>query len=189
MNGRRSLGLDDQELIDEIKAGSAPAFELLMRRYERLVYKIAFTHTGDADSAMDVSQNVFLKVHSRLSTYREGGNFKSWIARIAMNESINLHRSRKRHQAEQLEYDVSIDRRTPQEETMDEREKWKLLKNSILELNPRQQLAVALRYFEGMSPREISRVLKCSEGTTKSILFRSLGKMRDQIAAVQEVPS
>jgi RNA polymerase sigma-70 factor (ECF subfamily) len=183
------LGLNDQELIEEIRGGSMPAFELLMRRYEKLVYKIAVTHTGDADSAMDVSQNVFLKVHSKLSTYRDSGNFKSWIARIAMNESINLYRSRKRHRADQLEEEISIDRRPPQEETMNEKDKWKLLKRSILELNPKQQLAVALRYFEGMSPREIATVLECSEGTTKSILFRSLGKMRDQIAAVQEVPS
>jgi RNA polymerase sigma-70 factor (ECF subfamily) len=181
------LGLSDQELIEEIRGGSMPAFELLMRRYERLVYKIAFGHTGDADIAMDVSQNVFLKVHSKLSSYREGGSFKSWIARIATNESINLYRSRRRHQAAQLEDDISIDKRPPQEETMDDQEKWKLLKQSILELNPKQQLAVALRYFEGMSPRDISTVLQCSEGTTKSILFRSLGKMRDQIAAVQEV--
>jgi RNA polymerase sigma-70 factor (ECF subfamily) len=183
------LGLSDQELIEEIKGGSAPAFELLMRRYEKLVYKIAVTRTGDADSAMDVSQNVFLKIHSKLSTYRESGNLKSWIARIAMNESINIYRSRKRHQADQLEGEIAIDRQPPQEETMNEKDKWKLLKRSLLDLNPKQQLAVALRYFEGMSPREIATVLKCSEGTTKSILFRSLGKMRDHIAAVQEVPS
>jgi RNA polymerase sigma-70 factor (ECF subfamily) len=183
------LSLSDQELIEEIRAGSAPAFELLMRRYERLVYKIAYSSSGDGDSAMDISQNVFLKVHSKLPTFRESGNFKSWIARIAMNESINWHRKGQRHQAVELKEELSGDRRTPQEERLNDKERWAMLKRSILELNPRQQLAIALRYFEGMSIGEISTALECSEGSAKSILFRSLGKMREALAPGQEVPS
>ena len=183
------MSLSDRELIEEIRAGSAPAFELLMRRYEKLVYKIAFTSTGNTDSAMDVSQNVFLKVHSKLPTFRESGNFKSWIARITMNESINWHRKGRRHQAAELNEEIATDQRSSQGELVNDKEKWALLKRSILELNPKQQLAVALRYFEGMSIGEISTALECSEGSAKSILFRSLGKMRAQLAPTQEVPS
>jgi RNA polymerase sigma-70 factor (ECF subfamily) len=183
------LSLSDRELIEEIRDGSAPAFELLMRRYERLVYKIALTSTGNGDSAMDISQNVFLKVHSKLPSFREGGNFKSWVARIAMNESINWHRRGRKHQTAELNEEISTDERLPQEEQLGDKEKWALLKQAMLELNPKQQLAVAMRYFEGMSIGQISTALECSEGSAKSILFRGLGRMRAQLAQTQEVPS
>jgi len=183
------LSLSDRELIEEIRAGSAPAFELLMRRYEKLVFKIAFTSTGSSDSAMDISQNVFLKVHSKLPSFRESGNFKSWVARIAMNESINWHRRSARRPTTPLNEEILTDQPPPQEELVSDREKWALLKRSMLDLNPKQQLAIAMRYFEGMSIGQISTALECSEGTARSILFRSLGKMREGLAAMQEVPS
>ena len=138
---------------------------------------------------MDISQNVFLKVHSKLPSFREGGNFKSWVARIAMNESINWHRKGQRHQAAELNEEISTDERPPQDELVSDKEKWALLKRSMLQLNPKQQLAVVMRYFEGMSIGQISTALECSEGSAKSILFRGLGKMRAVLAPTQEVPS
>ena len=66
-----------------------------MRRYELLVFKIALGVTGERESALDISQNVFLKVHRKLGSFRSDSNLKNWIARIAMNESINWKRSQK----------------------------------------------------------------------------------------------
>ena len=60
------MELDNSKLINEAKNGSPIAFELIMRRYERLVYKVAYFQTGEHYSAMDVVQNVFLKVFKKL---------------------------------------------------------------------------------------------------------------------------
>ena len=65
MKRRTGLDFSDQALVSEIRSGSSVAFERLMRRYERLVYKIAYGFTRDATSAMDVTQETFLKVYAR----------------------------------------------------------------------------------------------------------------------------
>lgn len=177
----------DHELIGEICAGSTVAFEQLMGRYERLVYGIAFGFTGEREAAMDVSQNVFLRVHSKLSTYKDQGDFKSWIARVAMNESSNWRRTQKRHRASELDDDWPAGPGLSQEDRLWEREAWQLVNQSLTRLKPQHQLAVVLRYFEAMPIREIAGILGSSEGVVKSILFRSLQKIRVEVRATTEV--
>ncbi len=177
----------DQELIGEIRAGSAVAFEQLMGRYERLVYSIAFGFTGEREAALDVSQNVFLRVHSKLATYKDQGNFKSWIARVAMNESSNWRRAQRRHRASELDEQWPADPGRSQEDRLWEREAWQLVNQSLTRLKPQHQLAVVLRYFEAMPVREIANILGSTEGVVKSILFRSLQKIRVEVRATTEV--
>jgi len=181
------LEFSDHELIGEIRTGSTVAFERLMGRYERLVYGIAFGFTGEREAALDVSQNVFLRVHSKLSTYKTDGNFKGWIARVAMNESSNWLRAQKRHRASELDDNVPAGPGLPQEDRLWEREAWQLVNRSLARLKPQHQLAVALRYFEAMPIREIADILGSSEGVVKSILFRSLQKIRVEVRASTEV--
>ena len=66
-----------------------------------------------------------------------------------------------------------------------ERERREVLKRSLAQLNPRQRLALVLRYFQGMSSREISEVLQCSDGTVRNLLFRSMKKLREVLGEEQ----
>ena len=185
---RRRTGLDfsDQALVSEIRSGSSVAFERLMRRYERLVYRVAYGFTRDVTSAMDVTQETFLKVYSRLDSWRGEGDLKNWIARIAANESLNLVRAQKRQPTAPLEDDLFLQTDPTQEQGINLLDTRETLHRSLETLNPRQRLAVILRYFRGMSPRQISTVLECSEGTTRNILFRSLRKLRSELIATEE---
>jgi RNA polymerase sigma-70 factor (ECF subfamily) len=176
----------DQELATEIRSGSQVAFERLMRRYGRLVWRVAYGFTGDADSAMDITQDTFLKVHARLDSWRREGDLKNWVARIAAHEAMNWKRSRRRHPTQALDEDVFLQPDPPQEERLLERETHDALHRSLSSLNPRQRLAVVLRYFQGMPTREISAVLECTEGTARNILFRSLRKLRSVLAESEE---
>ncbi len=90
------MSFSDQTLVTEIRSGSGVAFEQLMRRYERLVYKVAYGLTRDREAAMDVTQETFMKVHGRLTGWRGEGGIKNWIARIAANEAMNWQRSVRR---------------------------------------------------------------------------------------------
>lgn len=168
----------DRDLVSEIHAGSKVAFEHLMSRYGRLVYRIAYGFTGDRDGAMDVAQETFLKVHTRLGGFREEGDLKNWIARIAANEGLNWSRSVRRHPTCELDESVFLEPDPPQEERFLARESRDALHRSLSSLSPRQRLAVVLRYFQGMSAREIGAALDCSEGTARNILFRSLRKLQ-----------
>jgi len=181
------LEFSDGQLVEETLGGSAVAFERLVARYERLVFKVAFGCIGQRDSALDVVQNVFLKVHRNLSGYRIEGDFKNWIARIALNESINWKRTQKRHQAKELDERVVVPLPPKQESLIRERETWEMVKRSMETLKPKYRAAIALRYFEEMSVREVAEILRCSEGTVKSMLFRSLKQMRLNIGISEEV--
>ncbi len=180
------MEFNDRELANEIRSGSNVAFEQLMRRYSRLAYKIAYGFLGDVDHAMDVTQTTFLKVYERLGSWRGEGDLKSWIARIAANESLNLVRAQKRRPTTPLEDDLFLQSDPTQEQNIGLRDSREALHRSLESLSPRQRLAVILRYFRGMTPSQISAVLECSEGTTRNILFRSLRKLRSELIATEE---
>jgi RNA polymerase sigma-70 factor (ECF subfamily) len=150
-----------------------------MRRYERLVFKIAHMYTGSTDTALDITQEVFVKVHRKLDTFRRGGCFRVWLARVAFNETLNwLRRYREHVPVDDLSHERALLSGAEQERRMMRREEHRELYRRLNKLNRRQRLAVTLRYFEEMPIRELSMVLRCSEGTARNLLFRSLQKMR-----------
>lgn len=169
----------DQALVEEIRGGSRIAFDEMMKRYERLVYRVSFSYTRDPEDAMDVTQDVFLKVYTKIGTYRGSGAFKTWLVRIAHRENLNWLRDQRKHRGcEELKPDHPPGNPARQESDVLGRERSAQIARELTELNPKQRLAVSLRYYEGSPIRGIAAVLKCSEGNAKSILFRSLQKLR-----------
>lgn len=175
----------DRELLADIEAGSDLAFDRLMRRYRRLVYRVAYGFTGDQESALDVVQETFLKVHTRLTSFREEGQLKNWIARIAANEAMNCKRASSRFATSEL--DESAYSRP---DTRDERDPRagaeQALTRSLAGLDARHRLAIVLRYFGDRSTREIAATLECSEGTARNVLFRGLQKLRTMMTESEE---
>ena len=184
------MEFSDQELVAEIRGHSGVAFERLMRRYERLVHRVAYGFTGNHESAMDITQMTFLKVHTRLHSWRQEGSLKNWITRIAANEAMNWNRTLSCHPTSELDEDVFLQADQPlQENLLHQRETHDALHRSMRALNPRQRLAVTLRYFQGMPTHEISSVLECSAETARNILFRSLRKLRNVMTESEEALS
>lgn len=175
----------DQELIDEIRSGSDVAFDRLMRRYRRLVYRVAYGFTGERESALDVVQETFLKVHTRLASFRGEGNLRNWIVRIAANEAMNWKRSSSRRPTSGLDESVFL-RPDCQEEDAERASRIRALERSLSTLGARHRLAIVLRYFGEKSTREIAAVLECSEGTARNILFRGLEKLRSIMTETEE---
>jgi len=172
------LDLDDPELVRQIEAGSADAFEELVRRHRRLVYRIAYGITQEHQSAMDVLQETFLKAYERLGSRRAECRFQSWLARIAANEAMNRSRADRLRTTEPLDEGMFSREETPFEKDLIRREEDEALHRSLETLPPRQRLAVVLRYFQEMSTRDIAAVLNCSEDTARNTLLRSLRKLR-----------
>ena len=177
----------DQELIAGIASGSDLAFDRLMRRYRGLVYRVAYGFTGDRDSALDVMQETFLKVHMKIGGFRGEGPLRHWIVRIAANEAMNWKRSASRFVATDLDDSVFLRSDPAEGPDRDGRATAeRALGRSLAALPPRQRLAVVLRYFGERSTREMAAVLECSEGSARNILFRALEKMRATMAASEE---
>jgi RNA polymerase sigma-70 factor (ECF subfamily) len=172
----------DQELVEKTLNGDLEVFDELMKRYERLVYKVAYGFVGDAESAFDVSQTVFLKAYKALAGFRKEANVKTWLMRITYNESINwVRRPSERSSVHEALDDTSFEltAEAPQERDLEQRESRRKISKAMEKLNERYRLAVVLRYFQGLGIAEISEVLGCSEGVTKNILFRSVKTMRE----------
>lgn len=173
---------NDNDLIEEIRNGSQVAFGVLMKRYERLVYRIGFSYAWQPEYAMDITQTVFLKIYQKLDLYRGTGSFKAWLMRIAHNESASWLRINRRYQKErELTQENTPEHLPDQEIKINLQQQRELLKEEILELNPKQQMALSMRYFADMSIREIAGVLKCTDNVVKNILFRSLEKLRNRL--------
>jgi RNA polymerase sigma-70 factor (ECF subfamily) len=172
----------EDALIADMRTGSAAAFEDLMKRYEGLVYRTCYGYTRDRDDALDVTQEVFVRVYEKIDSFRGTGSFKGWLLRITHNESLNWIRGRARHG----EHDRLTEANAPglearQEADLSQQEDLDLIGAALLHLNPKQRKALTLRYFERMPIREIASRLDCTEGTARNILFRSLQKLRDRM--------
>jgi RNA polymerase sigma-70 factor (ECF subfamily) len=174
----------DESLVRQTLAGSLRSFEQLMRRYEKLVCKVAHGYVRDLDRALDVTQDVFLKVYRNLDRVQSGDMFKPWLLRITYNESINSLRRQRRHDgALDLAEHENLQESSPdQEHRLLAGEAKRKVVDALRELSPKYRLAVALRYADGMRVREIAEVMECSEGVVKSLLFRGVRQLRDRVA-------
>ena len=171
----------DDELVAAARAGDGEAFDLLMRRYERLVYRVASGFAPGREGALDLVQATFLKAFRSLDRFRGEASFKTWLLRIAYHEGINESKRSARHEAR----DVDLDAGAPepaappdQEERMLAGERHGALARALGSLHHRYRTAVLLRYREGLSIRDIAAALDCSETMTKNLLFRGVRQLR-----------
>jgi RNA polymerase sigma-70 factor (ECF subfamily) len=172
----------DQELIDDTLAGKLEAYDALMKRYQGLAYKLASGLGRDREATLDITQNAFLKAYNGLRSFRRNSNFKTWLARIVHNEGINwIRRERVRGRGrEPMPESVASPGKGQESEFLTSERKEQLI-GALQGLKENHRMAVMLRYFEGMQIREVAEVLGCSEGTVKSILFRSVRRLKDSL--------
>jgi RNA polymerase sigma-70 factor (ECF subfamily) len=172
----------DQALIEDIRTGSTRAFEEMMKRYERLVYTTCLAYAATPEDALDMTQEVFVKIYEKIGSFRGNGAFKAWLLSVTHNEALNWVRGHARHgDHRELTPANSPHVAASQDSDLIQQERWDLLRKALLHLNPRQRQAVMLRYFEKTSISEIASILGCTDGTAKSILFRSLRKLRNHL--------
>jgi RNA polymerase sigma-70 factor (ECF subfamily) len=177
----------EQQLIVEAKAGSHRAFQSLVERHMKKTYNIAFSFVGDHDSAEDIAQEVFVKVHSALSSFRGEAELGTWIYRITTNLSLNHVKQHKRRAERTVDVmDTAATSLASHDNHAEESDRRVHIERALHELPTLQRAVVILRHLDGLSTRQVSNILKCSEGTVKTHLFRGLKKMRNKLLFLQE---
>lgn len=177
----------EQQLILQAKAGNHRAFQGLVERHMRKTYDIAFSFMGDHDSAEDVAQEVFVKMHSALSSFRGESELGTWIYRIATNLSLNHVKQHKRRAARTVPVmDAATPSLVSHDNHAEESDRRAHIERALHELPTLQRAVVILRHLDGLSTRQVSHILQCSEGTVKTHLFRGLKKMRGKLFFLQE---
>jgi RNA polymerase sigma-70 factor (ECF subfamily) len=176
----------DAATVALARGGNSEAFQALVERHSRAVYRLAHRMTGNPSDAEDVVQETFLKAYKQLGRFESRANFSTWLHRIAVNCSIDLIRSRPHresgHDAADLETIGAAEfsdtaQRTP-ERLMLSTEVQDRINEAMSALSARERAAFVLRHFEGHSIDDISRSLGLKTNATKHSIFRAVRKMR-----------
>ncbi len=190
---RRTL-CADEDLVRALQAGREEAYERLILRFQQPVYNLAYRLLNDTGDASDVTQEVFLKVFRSIGHFRAQSALRTWVYRIAVNESHNRRRWLFRHRHNEVgleeEFEDSEPReralrdgsRSPFERAFDS-EKHVLIEEALTRINPIFREAVVLRDIEDLSYEEIADILQISIGTVKSRIMRGREALRGQLAA------
>jgi len=169
----------DFKLVERYLAGDMTAFDELMLRYERQIYRVCYRFVENRDDARDLAQEVFIKAFEHLPTFRRQSSLKTWLYRIAMNHCINHV---KKHSKEFVEVTEEIGSTRPSVHAeMEDREQREQFRQLVKRLPPKQKAILELRIHEQLSYEEIARISGRSVSTIKASVFFALEKIRKLI--------
>jgi len=166
----------DAVLVDRYIAGDTTAFDELMIRYERQIYRVCYRFVSNKDDAMDLAQEVFIKAFEHLPSFRRESSLKTWLYRIAMNHCINHVKKNSREFVEVTEYTGSIHPSIQHE--LEEQEKREHFRRLVQFLPPKQKAILEMRINEQLSYDEIARISGRTVSTIKASVFFALEKLR-----------
>ncbi len=164
-------------VLDSARSGDLPAFELLMRRYERLVLVTALRLAGNLPDAQDVSQEVFLKLYRNLRKVASEDAIAGWLYRVTVNACHDLRRRRRPETSVEDAGQLASGGADPHQ-ALTETERSRALELSLRMLPERERAALVLRDLEGLSTEEVARVLGSSEATVRSQVSKGRVKVK-----------
>jgi RNA polymerase sigma-70 factor (ECF subfamily) len=187
--GVRAETDDDLDLVKASKNGDVAAFEQLVKRYDRKLFRIAHSVTHNREDSQDAVQEAFLKAYQHLADFRGDSQFSTWLIRITLNQSLmNLRKQRKTKEVsldenfgadeEVLPREV-IDWAPNAEELYGVSELRNILTKNIEELRPILRAVFVLQDLEGLSTDQTAEALNLSPSAVKSRLWRARLQLRE----------
>jgi len=175
---------DDREAVQRVQAGDAEAFEPLVEKYKRKVFRLAYQVLRDQEEALDVAQEAFVKAYLSLRDFRGESRFSTWVCRIALNRCKDVLRKRRRAPWLRLRYEegpdvaeVADDQETPAH-SVERCEREAALQRALARLPVKYREVIVLRHIEGMELHEIGRALGIAVGAVKVRAFRAREMLR-----------
>ena len=193
---------EEAHYLEAARRGDLPAFNWLVLRYQTRVYNLCYRMLSDPDEAADATQETFLSAYNAMRRF-QGGQFRSWLLRIATNGCLDVLRSRKRRPAQSLDspaagvgeelaeplpitdFDPSID---PEAQAM-RAETVAAIQQGLAALPDDQRIALVLVDVQGLSYEEAAAITGANLGTMKSRINRARARMRDYLRERGIVPS
>src|SRR5882757_3637288 len=181
------VGGREAALVHRCASGDESAYAELVTEHQRMVVQLATNLLGEREEALDLSQEVFLRVFRTIHRFRGQSSLRTWIYRIAVNQARNRHRFwRRRHRADQVSLDqhiaahgefLSAGESTP-DRVLAQKELGERLQTALDHLPFDQRTAIVLREIDGLSYEEIAFSLGVAVGTVKSRLTRARQALR-----------
>jgi RNA polymerase sigma-70 factor (ECF subfamily) len=173
---QRTEALEDQELVGRYLDGDVVAFDELMTRHQRSVFRLCLRFAKNHDDALDLTQEVFIKAFERLVGFRGDARFRTWIYRVAVNHCLNWVKKNSREFVEVTENTGSV--RPSVDGALLRGERRAIVSNLIEMLPPKQKVIFRLRMQENLSYEEIAAIVGRSVSTVKSSVFFAMTKLR-----------
>ncbi len=175
------------EDTDPASSSAMPnAFRTLVEEHKRAIYFLALDLSGNHHDAEDLSQEVFIKAHRGLDSFRGDASVATWLRRITVNTFLNKRRKkalRFMQLFENGEEDLSEQSQfaSPDSETAGELLRGHVTK-ALAKLSPSERSAFVLRHMNELAVKEIAASMDIADGTVKSLLFRATKKMQKALA-------
>jgi RNA polymerase sigma-70 factor, ECF subfamily len=170
---------DDRQAVEACRNGDTQAFDRLVERYQRDVYRLCYRYVNNHFDASDMAQEVFLRAYRALGKFRGDSAFSTWLYRIAVNTCLNFRSSRK-VAGEELS-DTLADKRITALDAIEREERAERVRGAIRTLPEKQRATLILRVYHDLSMEEIAGVMGSSVGTVKANLFHALSKLKKRL--------
>ena len=175
-DARQAARLADRETVAACQRGDREAFDRLVERHQREVYRLCYRYVGHHEDANDLAQEAFLRAWRSIGRFRGESAFSTWLYRIAVNACLN-HRALKRVPTQDLPETLPDPSRGAQSRAEAEDEA-RRVRGAIARLPEKQRATLILKLYHDLSHEEVASVLGSSVGTVKSNLFHALGNVK-----------
>lgn len=184
---------EDMMLVSQASKGIEPAFGELVKKYQGMVYRLCFSKLKNREDALDVSQEVFIKMWKSLPAFRGDSSLTTWLYRVTQNAVSDRLRSRMRTpdtvstdihadgdgDGEQAAVPVTRDEGDNPESALEKKERIRAVRRAMEMLSPEHREAVLLRDIEGYTYAQIAEMLGVGEGTVKSRISRARIRLKE----------
>jgi RNA polymerase sigma-70 factor, ECF subfamily len=172
----KHLRADDREAVEACQRGEREAFDRLVERYQRDIYRLCYRYVNNHEDANDMAQEVFLKAYRAIGRFRGDSSFSTWLYRIAVNTCLNF-RATRRPPVQELP-EALPDRAIGAAERLETEEASARVRAAVSRLPEKQRAAVILKIYHDLTHEEVAGILGSTVGTVKANLFHALGKLR-----------
>lgn len=181
------MELSDNEIIERTLAGEPDAFNLLVRRWERQIYSLAYRMLGRDEEARDISQETFLSAYRNLNKFRGDAKFSSWLYRIAINcchtrmrnrggADISLEQQFEEHGFEPSTNIEHINDDLQREQIAD------LVKRALAGLPPEMRQVIIMKEYQDLKFHEIAEILDIPVSTVKTRVYTGLSQLKQRLS-------
>jgi RNA polymerase sigma-70 factor (ECF subfamily) len=181
----------DVALVERVRGGDVSAYDTLVRKYERQLFRIAHHITQNREDAEDVMQDAFLKAYEKLDQFQGNSKFYTWLVRIAVNESLMRLRKRRSGRMVSIDEDIQTEEGSMPRDFADwdpnpeqnytQAELTEILRKTIQGLPRGFRVVFVLRDVEGLSTEETAETLGLSIPAVKSRLLRARLQLRERL--------
>ncbi|MBN1294688.1 MAG: sigma-70 family RNA polymerase sigma factor [Candidatus Latescibacteria bacterium] len=191
MTGKKQMSMQAESvLIEQCRSKNLSAYRILVEQYKKQAYGFAFSYLKNAEDALNVSQDAFIRAWKSIDTFEKGRSFRPWLFSIVKNLSLNLIEKKKslheislNEAMEESGFDIADTSDDPQQ-LLEKKETGDMVWKAVMELKDEFREVIVLKHFQDLSYREIAETVGAPEGTVMSRLYHARLALKKSLETV-----